>query len=379
MSLQEENGPSSSAKRPDLISALGVLTFVNTGAFILIYGIGALGMLQVRALPFEQFEQMQSMFGAATPQVTAIALQLHHTAQMPDARRRLEEILRTKLNGEPLAIVDYETLNPFYGQTLGMFAAIFGFISVLIGAIVLFTVTNTMGMAVVERTAEIGTLRAIGLRRSAIRSHAERLIATWDVRCEGPGQRIGLLSGGNIQKLLLGRVLEAGPALLLADQPTRGLDVGAVAFVHGRLLDARRRGAAILLISEDLDELLRLSDRIAVMHRGRLSPALPAESLTIRELGLLTAEAGDAALADDWLDYIAIIAGIVCVALLTYIVLRLSSRLVRFIGPVGVNAMTKIMGFLIMAIGVQFVVNGVLGIATDPELLRGIRNVLAGR
>ncbi|MFO1074828.1 MAG: ABC transporter ATP-binding protein, partial [Geminicoccaceae bacterium] len=125
------------------------------------------------------------------------------------------------------------------------------------------------------------------LRRSAIRSHAERLIATWDVRCEGPGQRIGLLSGGNIQKLLLGRVLEAGPALLLADQPTRGLDVGAVAFVHGRLLDARHRGAAILLISEDLDELLRLSDRIAVMHRGRLSPALPAESLTIRELGLL--------------------------------------------------------------------------------------------
>lgn len=58
MSLQEENGPSSSGKRPDLISALGVLTFVNTGAFILIYGIGALGMLQVRALPFEQFEQM---------------------------------------------------------------------------------------------------------------------------------------------------------------------------------------------------------------------------------------------------------------------------------------------------------------------------------
>lgn len=110
------------------------------------------------------------VFGAATPQVTAIALQLRHTYQMTEARLRLEELLRTKLNDEPLAIVDYETLNPFYGQTLGMFAAIFGFISVLIGAIVLFTVTNTMGMAVVERTAEIGTLRAIGLRRSAIRT-----------------------------------------------------------------------------------------------------------------------------------------------------------------------------------------------------------------
>lgn len=94
--------------------------------------------------------------------------------------------------------------------------------------------------------------------------------------------------------------------------------------------------------------------------------------------GSIAVTLGFTSLAADWLDYMAIIAGIVSVALLTYIVLRLSSRLVRFIGPVGVNAMTKIMGFLIMAIGVQFVVNGVLGIATDPELLRGIRNVLAG-
>ena len=70
-------------------------------------------------------------------------------------------------------------------------------------------------------------------------------------------------------------------------------------------------------------------------------------------------------------------AGIGCVALLTYVVLRLSGKIVGFIGPVGLNAMTKIMGFLIMCIGVQFVVNGVLGIATDPELLRGIREALA--
>ena len=110
------------------------------------------------------------IFGAAPPQVTAIALQLRHTAQIPAARERLEELLRTTLKDEPLEIIDYETLNPFYGQTLAMFAAIFGFISVLIGAIVLFTVTNTMSMAVVERTAEIGTLRAIGLRRGGIRA-----------------------------------------------------------------------------------------------------------------------------------------------------------------------------------------------------------------
>jgi putative ABC transport system permease protein len=110
------------------------------------------------------------IFGAGAPQVTAIVLQLQHTSQIPAAQQRLSELLATTLKGEPLEVIDYETLNPFYGQTLGMFGAIFGFISVLIGAIVLFTVTNTMSMAVVERTAEIGTLRAIGLRRGGIRA-----------------------------------------------------------------------------------------------------------------------------------------------------------------------------------------------------------------
>jgi putative ABC transport system permease protein len=109
------------------------------------------------------------VFGSAPPQVTAIALQLHQTAEIEAARERLYELLSTTLKGEPLAVIDYETLNPFYRQTLAMFAAIFGFVSVLIGAIVLFTVGNTMSMAVVERTAEIGTLRAIGLRRSGVR------------------------------------------------------------------------------------------------------------------------------------------------------------------------------------------------------------------
>lgn len=110
------------------------------------------------------------VFGAAAPQVTAIALQLRHTTQLPAARERLKILLGTTLKGQALEALDYETLNPFYGQALRMFASIFGFISVLIGAIVLFTVTNTMSMAVIERTVEIGTLRAIGLRRGGIRA-----------------------------------------------------------------------------------------------------------------------------------------------------------------------------------------------------------------
>jgi putative ABC transport system permease protein len=108
------------------------------------------------------------IYGGDAPQVTAIILQLHHTAQIPAARARLQYLLSTTFKDQPLEVHDYETLNPYYGQTVGFFAAIFSFISILIGVIVLFTVGNTMSMAVVERTPEIGTLRAVGLRRSGV-------------------------------------------------------------------------------------------------------------------------------------------------------------------------------------------------------------------
>jgi simple sugar transport system ATP-binding protein len=127
------------------------------------------------------------------------------------------------------------------------------------------------------------------LRGREILRHAEKVIGAFDVRCEGPSATTRLLSGGNVQKLILGRVLERRPRLIIANQPTRGLDVGAVACVHDRLLEARERGAAILLISEDLDELLALADRIAVIYRGRLGPALPTGQLTLRQLGLMMA------------------------------------------------------------------------------------------
>lgn len=93
--------------------------------------------------------------------------------------------------------------------------------------------------------------------------------------------------------------------------------------------------------------------------------------------GSIAVTLGYTSLATGWLDYVAIILGIVTVAIITYIVLRLSGRLVNIIGPVGVSALTKIMGFLLMSMGVQFVVNGVLAIATDPDLLRGIKLLLS--
>lgn len=114
-------------------------------------------------------QAQQLVYGGAAAQATAIVLQLQHTGQMPAARARLEQLLATTFKDNPLEIQEFMTLNPSYGQTIGMFSALFSFIAVLIGSIVLFTVGNTMSMAVVERTVEIGTLRAIGLRRNGIR------------------------------------------------------------------------------------------------------------------------------------------------------------------------------------------------------------------
>jgi putative ABC transport system permease protein len=109
------------------------------------------------------------IFGGTAPQVTAIQLQLQHTDQIPQAKARLNELLASSLKDAQLEVQDFATLTPIYGQTIQFFDSVFGFIATLIGVIVLFTVGNTMSMAVVERTVEIGTLRAIGLRRSGIR------------------------------------------------------------------------------------------------------------------------------------------------------------------------------------------------------------------
>ena len=116
-------------------------------------------------------DQLQKLiYGRSKPKVTSIMVQLQHSDQIPMAIERLEPILKKYSTVQPLAVLDFRKLNPFYVQTIGMFDTIFGFIFILIGGIVLFTVSNTMNTAVVERTVEIGTLRAIGLRRAGIRS-----------------------------------------------------------------------------------------------------------------------------------------------------------------------------------------------------------------
>lgn len=118
------------------------------------------------------------------------------------------------------------------------------------------------------------------------RVFAQDIITKYDVRCPGPDTAIRLLSGGNMQKLILGRVLEAAPQIILANQPVRGLDIGAVNYVHSQLLAARDRGAAVLLISEDLDEIMALSDVIHVIAGGRLSPGFERGTMRPAELGI---------------------------------------------------------------------------------------------
>ena len=153
--------------------------------------------------------------------------------------------------------------------------------------------------AVLERAWQRPYTRRGLVNAKAGRALAERLIDTFDVRGAAPDRRIALLSGGNIQKLILGRNLDRAPRLLIAAQPTRGLDEGAIAAVHERLLEARERGAAVLLISEDLDEVLSLADRIQAIVKGRLSPSVAADEVDARRLGLMMAGQWDGLEARD--------------------------------------------------------------------------------
>ena len=126
------------------------------------------------------------------------------------------------------------------------------------------------------------------LDRQAIRGYAERLIEDYQIKA-APDDRIRTLSGGNLQKVVLARVLAQKPRALVVAQPTRGLDVAATEYVRSKLLEQRGEGAAILLISEDLDEILQLSDRIAVLYEGKIMDVRTAQDASPHELGLLMA------------------------------------------------------------------------------------------
>lgn len=119
--------------------------------------------------------------------------------------------------------------------------------------------------------------------------NAEKLIEQYDIRTPGPLVNAGTLSGGNQQKVIVARELSRPLRLLVASQPTRGLDVGSIEYIHGQILKRRDDGVAVFLVSTELDEILQLSDRIAVMYRGRIVAVVPSEEATKEYIGLMMA------------------------------------------------------------------------------------------
>jgi simple sugar transport system ATP-binding protein len=127
--------------------------------------------------------------------------------------------------------------------------------------------------------------KGMWISRRLARERAERLIRDYDVRTPGTATAVRSLSGGNQQKILIGREVMAQPVVFIVAQPTRGLDIAAARSVHDRLLDLREAGAGIILISEDLDEVLQLSDRVTVLYDGAVRGTWPRHKAERGDIG----------------------------------------------------------------------------------------------
>ncbi len=133
--------------------------------------------------------------------------------------------------------------------------------------------------------AFVGTAGVI--KTSAIQQASQRIIAEMDVRKSAPDPEAAALSGGNLQKFIIGRELDRNPSVMVVNQPTWGVDAGAAARIRQALIELARSGSAVLVISQDLDELFEISDSIAVMHNGELSKPIPIAEATLERIGLL--------------------------------------------------------------------------------------------
>jgi simple sugar transport system ATP-binding protein len=154
------------------------------------------------------------------------------------------------------------------------------------GSISSFTVAENLILGNEWKTSSgLGIL----LNESYINELAVEGIKNFDINTPSPDHQVKYLSGGNLQKVILAREFATCPVMLLADQPCRGLDVGVIEYVHSQLLKLRSEGIGILLISEDLDEIFDITDRIAVIFKGRILSVLPTETANRKQIGLLMA------------------------------------------------------------------------------------------
>ena len=205
-----------------------------------------------------------------------------------NGQRELAEVitgLRPATRGQ-VYIGDQEVTNctPAQIMTTGL-----GYIPeerIKMGAIKEFTVAENV---ILETHTQPPLARGIFLDFNQIAQHTAQLIHDYDIKTPNQQTPVKNLSGGNIQKLILARELSRQPRILVAAQPTRGLDIGATEYIHHRLIEQRSEGTAILLISEDLDEIQALSDRIAVMYEGEVVGIVPADQAEAEALGLMMA------------------------------------------------------------------------------------------
>ena len=144
------------------------------------------------------------------------------------------------------------------------------------------TVAENLMIPLLDRMQRRGLLR-----REAIRANAVELIDEYGIRTPGPDTPLDRLSGGNQQRVVVARALSASPKVVVAHQPTRGLDVGAIEYVADRLRRAAGEGIGILLLSTDLREIISLADRVAVIHRGAIAGELTPPDVDLQSLGLL--------------------------------------------------------------------------------------------
>ena len=125
------------------------------------------------------------------------------------------------------------------------------------------------------------------LKRKEIREYSDRLIEAYDIRSgQGSATTVRSMSGGNQQKAIIAREIDKDPDLLIAVQPTRGVDIGAIEFIHKQLIEQRDAGKAVLLVSLELDEVMDVPDRILVMYEGKLVGEFKPDEVTVEELGL---------------------------------------------------------------------------------------------
>lgn len=160
------------------------------------------------------------------------------------------------------------------------------------GLITELSVKENLIVETLQNFSDRGVLffpRGIFLNHPAADEYADKLISEFNVITPSKETPAETLSGGNLQRLILARVLARKPRVLIASEPTRGLDVGATEYIRRKLLEQKKEGAAILLISEDLEEILSLSDRIAVMFAGKVMGIVPAKEAKIEEIGMMMA------------------------------------------------------------------------------------------